>query len=446
MEINPIYIKTITSRFHDRLDANKVRILHGNFFKTNWSDLVLNLPEPILVVGNPPWVTNSELGSLGSSNLPKKCNFRKYPGLDAITGKSNFDISEWMLIRILEALNGKTATMAMLCKTTVARKVLAHTWRNEIGLDSSHIYPINASEYFGVSVDACFLICRTSPLNHNYDCSLYKNIDQGKTMYAMGFRDGSLVARVDLYNQWKHLQGKEVYKWRSGIKHDCTKIMALKKEGRCYRNGFGEAVDIEDRFLFPMFKSSDLANRAKESPRHWMIVTQKTVGDETRAIKHLAPRTWNYLQKNAQYLDRRASSIYKKRPRFSIFGVGPYTFSPWKVAISGFYKKLEFKAIGNIAGKPIVLDDTCYFIPCKTGAEAEYLASLLNSRVADEFFRAFVFWDAKRPITMELLRRLDLRALARELGTEDHLTGYFSPPIPAQKNLFPASGQVTLSS
>ena len=31
---------------------------------------------PLLVVGNPPWVTNAELGSLESSNLPVKTNLK----------------------------------------------------------------------------------------------------------------------------------------------------------------------------------------------------------------------------------------------------------------------------------------------------------------------------------------------------------------------------------
>ena len=34
-----------------------------------------------------------------------------------------------------------------------------------------------------------------------------------------------------------------------------------------------------------------------------------------------------------------------------------YTFEPWRVAISGFYKKLNFRVVGSFEGKPIVLDD-----------------------------------------------------------------------------------------
>lgn len=147
-----------------------------------------------------------------------------------------------------------------------------------------------------------------------------------------------------------------------------------------------------------------------------MLVTQRSVRDDTALIKEVAPKTWQYIQAHAELLDKRGSSIYKKRPRFSIFGVGDYSFSPWKVAISGFYKKLHFKVIGSYGDKPIVLDDTSYFIACETREDADFIASLLNSDISKEFFGAYVFWDAKRPITIDILRRLDLAALAQEVS------------------------------
>jgi hypothetical protein len=77
--------------------------------------------------------------------------------------------------------------------------------------------------------------------------------------------------------------------------------------------------------------------------------------------------------------------------------------------------------VGPEADKPVVFDDTCYFVACTSRAEAELVAALLGSDIAAEFLAAFVFWDAKRPITVELLRRLDLRRLAGELGRSAEL-------------------------
>ena len=186
-------------------------------------------------------------------------------------------------------------------------------------------------------------------------------------------------------------------------------------------NGFSEAVEIEDRYLFPMLKSSALAAGKTETTDRWMLVTQSSIGQETAAIAENAPRTWNYLLSHAELLDRRKSSIYKNRPRFSIFGVGKYTFASWKVAISGFYKKLQFVKVGTVEGKPIILDDTAYFVTCHSEREADLVCSLLNSEPARRFFSALIFWDAKRPITVSVLKLLDLQSLAESLGQGEQL-------------------------
>jgi hypothetical protein len=70
-------------------------------------------------------------------------------------------------------------------------------------------------------------------------------------------------------------------------------------------------------------------------------------------------------------LAKRGSSIYRDKPDFSIFGVGEYTFSPWKVAIAGMYKSLGFVKVGMRDGKPIVFDDTTNFLPCPSEAAAD---------------------------------------------------------------------------
>ena len=194
-----------------------------------------------------------------------------------------------------------------------------------------------------------------------------------------------------------------------------------------------EVIELEDDYVYPMLKSSEITNGQSKEPTRWMLVTQKAVGDETSVIRVVAPRTWRYLQKQGDLLDRRASSIYRNRPRFSVFGVGDYTFAPWKVAISGFYKKLQFATIGPHAGKPVVLDDTSYFVACQSEQEAQFIAGLLNSQPAREFFSAFVFWDTKRPITIDVLRRLDLAALAGELGSGSTFGEFRTKTVPGQR-------------
>ena len=136
-------------------------------------------------------------------------------------------------------------------------------------------------------------------------------------------------------------------------------------------------------------------------------------------------------------MDKRASSVYAKRPRFAVFGIGDYSFSSAKVAISGLHKNTRFRAIGSSDGKPIMVDDTCYFIPCTSKPEADLFAGLLNSKVAQRFMSSLVFEDSKRPVTVDVLRRIDLRKLAETAGKGSVAIEYLSESQEAgQQRLF----------
>jgi len=204
--------------------------------------------------------------------------------------------------------------------------------------------------------------------------------------------------------------------------------MELSKQDNGYSNSLGEVVDLEPDYLYPMLKGSQLANGLIKKPALRMLITQRHTGEDTKLIKRTAPKTWQYLINHQQLLDRRRSSIYKNRPKFSVFGVGNYTFANWKVAISGFYKNLDFKLVGPYENKPVVLDDTCYFIGCRNKKEAELLLQALNSDIAKDFYSAFIFWDEKRPITINILGRLNIYELCKKLGIGNQLS-FFRPQL-----------------
>jgi len=441
LDVNPDHLASVQQQLASRADGRKVRLVHADFFATDWAAMLADLPEPLLVIGNPPWVTNAQLGSLGSKNLPVKSNFQKHAGLDALTGKSNFDISEWMLIRLMESLDGRRGTLAMLCKTAVARKLLLHAWKHDFPLGAAAIYGMDAELHFGASVEACLLVCEFRPGCRQQTAGVYETLVARNSVSELGWRVGRVVANVEALDRWSHLvrgEPDEDYVWRSGVKHDCAAAMELRLADGRWRNKLGESVDIEPAYVFPMLKSSAVAAGRTEHPASGMIVTQFAVNAPTDVIRVTAPKTWAYLLAHAQLLDGRRSSIYRNRPRFSVFGVGEYTFAPYKVAISGFYKRLSFEVVGSYQDKPVVFDDTVNFLACRSKREAELLAGLLNSEPAAEFLSAFVFWDSKRPITVDVLRRLDLQQLAGHFGRTGELEqfGFRKQRRAAQKSLF----------
>ena len=427
-EINREYV----NRASKDLDGLGIKLFQRDFFSEDWKrNLNRSGSRKVLVIGNPPWVTNSDLGLLGSLNLPKKTNFQGLRGFDARTGKSNFDIAEWMLIRLIEALPPEGA-VAMLCKTMTARKVLRHFWKTDGGREGSCLFHIDAKAAFDAAVDACLFVA-TGRVTNNRTATIYAALDLAADSTQFGFIHGALVSDILAYNKHKDLDGgSSAYTWRSGVKHDAAKVMEFTRDGHLLHNGLGQSVELEDEFVYPLLKSSDLGNGRVE-PRKYVLVTQTHTGDDTTVISSSAPNTWNYLKAHAKVLDGRRSSIYQNRPRFSVFGIGRYSFAPWKVAVSGLYKSFAFVVVPPSDDRPVMVDDTCYSIPCSTEAEANLLYELLSSEPALEFLRSLAFIDSKRPVTIDILRRISIAAVARRLDRLDGLRRFIHSGIPDEE-------------
>lgn len=397
----------------------QVRLFQGDFFETDWDARIQGLPEPILVLGNPPWATNATLGALDSENLPAKTNHENLRGIDALTGRSNFDISEWMIRKNVEWLAARSGALAVLCKTAVARRVLADAWSRGLPIESAELRRIDAQGQFGAAVDAGLLLVRFGAAGRGQDCADYDSLEAGAPRAVFGWRDGTLVADAGLYERRRGLAGCGLSGWRSGIKHDCSSVFELSAAPDGHVNGLGAPAQLEPDLVFPLLKSSDLAQR--RGPRKWLLVPHRSISGAADSLLAQAPNAQRYLAANRARLAARRSSIYRNRPWFSIFGVGEYTFAPWKVAISGLYKQLAFVEVPPHTGRPVVLDDTCYFFPCRSEDECRVLCELVRSTPAQEFWSSMIFWDAKRPITAGILNRLDLAATARAAGLESDL-------------------------
>jgi len=412
VEVNPSYLTALSERLETAPRRECVVLREADFFQEDWRAVLANTDGPMLVLGNLPWVTSSTLGSLGSNNLPQKSNFLGHSGFDAITGKANFDISESMLLSILDWFRGKSADIAILVKTAVARKVLSHAERRKDNVSSAHLVKINAKASFDASVDACLLVIRLSQSGEPicYDYTVFGSVNDPVGI-RVGHRNGLSVADLASFEATKHLLGASQEKWRSGVKHDASAVMEFTESAGKLVNGLGDAVEIEPLYLYPLMKGSDIGS-GKLWRRKWTLVTQKFVGEPTEVIRVAAPKTWEYLERHSVQLDRRVSSIYEKNPRFSIFGVGPYAFRPWRIAICGLYKSLTFRLVGPIDGKPVMFDDTVYYLSFETEEAARKTLAHLESDSARSFLTSLIFWDEKRPVKASILNLLNLQKLS----------------------------------
>lgn len=260
IEINDKYIDSIKLKYKDN---SKIDIINGNFFTFNWFKILNDINSSVLFLGNLPWVTNAEVGGLNGSNLPKKNNFQNITGFNAMMGESNFDISEWMLIKIIELVKfipNNNVFIAFLIKTSVARRILNYMHKNNMPGSNINIFCIDAKKEFNVSVDACLFTCNFASKEYPINCSVFDNLHSLHPSNILGFRNNALVNDVKKAEKTEYLYSPNQKIWRSGIKHDCSSVMEfIIKEDGLY-NGFNEKVELEDSYLFPLLKSSDIAN------------------------------------------------------------------------------------------------------------------------------------------------------------------------------------------
>ena len=412
IEINKEYCDICRNSLSDP----RVEILHADIFS---HDLNLPVQDNVLIIGNPPWVTTATLARLDSRNCPVKSNSKNLKGLNAITGESNFDICEYIISMLLDKFNNKNATLAMICKTSVARNIFHELIRKKITFASCDFFEFDANKIFDINASACILLIQlTSEKKYPDNCTIYSFEEYSHPKSVLYYKNGNIYNT----NSENTFSGHCCFEWRQGLKHDCSKIMELEQDGTFFLNGNKEEVHIENDLIFPLIKSSMFKQAIIRNFSKYVLVTQKFLHEDTVYLQKDHPLTWAYLQKYKEAFARRKSSIYRGAPPFSMFGIGPYAYTPYKIGISGFYKKPFFSLLLSDDKKPVMVDDTCYFIPFCSYSLAYTALLYLNSEQVQRFLTSNAFLDSKRPYTKKLLSTIDFSKVCSSISLENLLT------------------------
>lgn len=378
--------------------------------------------EKFLILGNPPWVTNSSLGQLNSKNIPHKTNRRsKLKSLDALTGKSNFDIAETFITGLYDYFHNKDFLLAMICKTATSQSIIKNCYVNNYGFDYRS-FLFDAKRDFGISAQANVFVIAKSDQTYRSElsCAVYDLHDNTNLLYTFGYKNGKFVSNIDLYEQCKSLEGDFMHQWRQGLKHDASSVLVLEKiSPGLYKNKLHEIIELEDDLIYPFLKSSDIKGPIISESKYFVLLTQEKLGQDFTPILQQYPKTWSYLQSHKTYFEKRKSKIYNKHGSFCLFGIGDYSFKKFKIAVSGLYKILQFSMVFSNKIKTIMVDDTCYTLSFDSLDEAVANWILLQTEQAKNYFKSIVFLESKRPYKKENLQRLDLINLSRMISDQE---------------------------
>lgn len=404
-DINQTYVSETRSLIR-RLGMNTSTVDQFDVFQLAPAKLA-SLPRdrPVLAIGNPPWVTSAGQAGATRRNLPVKTNEGfELAGLDALTGRANFDVAEAILLRLLEALRDfRDVRLAFLIKRSVAMRLSARLLGRAEALSFSRI---DAQRWFGASVDAGLYLVRVKQLAS----ARVMHVDIADDLGAVpirraGVRDGTFIDDLDALDQAASYLADSPVQWRQGVKHDLARVLELRPgvDGGVV-NGLGEQIDIEPDVLVPLYKGSDVAN-VREPSRLFPLYQVDLTGPSPQL-----PRKWpklaEYLSAHSEAFAARRSRIYNGKHPFALFGVGPYLLAPWKVAVCGFYRKPRFRVLGPSDGQPPVVDDTCYLLPYADEESARTVAEHLNSAGPQQLIASLADRYAKRPFTKAVLSRV----------------------------------------
>lgn len=143
---------------------------------------------------------------------------------------------------------------------------------------------------------------------------------------------------------------------------------------------------VETQHIFPLLRGRGVSKfRARPDAELRYFVPQRQMHGD--AELHLnSPFAYSFLRNFKSELERRSSlkRFQKGKPYYSLWSIGEYTFSPFKVLwkeIGGGKFEVAYVGSADIAGRPVVVipDHKLYFIPVETEYEAAFLTGFLGS-------------------------------------------------------------------
>lgn len=148
-------------------------------------------------------------------------------------------------------------------------------------------------------------------------------------------------------------------------------------------------MTIEPDLVYPLLRGRDI-HRWFAKPSAYIILSQdphKRTGIPEKTMKLQYPKSYSYLKNFEQKLRNRSgykSYFRSTDPFYSVYNVGPYTLSPWKIVYKDLTEVFQCAVIGSsddpcLRSKPVLPDVTSRFIGFDKKNEAHFVAALLNS-------------------------------------------------------------------
>jgi SAM-dependent methyltransferase len=418
-----------------------------------WARIMLNSSAPLYIgtfdyiVGNPPWIKWEFLDEGYKQRLETLYldiyELFSHSGMEASLGYAHDDISVVFMFVVIDKYLREDGLLSFVVKQTLYKSQASSELRkfkiekngdSDSPLKVEQVLDLLEIDPFESSSETSVLVLRKGKQNeypvdyqvwherpedsvkedNDLDVVLSKTIREDKIAIPDPDDDDELAPWIVTREEdtIPSLGGESnFYQARHGIVNDLVNAFFIEIEKKTsdgylkfnnnpeYTHGNSKDVKqnevekIEAEYVYPMAKSRHV-NKWNQDGYYNVIIPQKKAGadnkDELKGTK-----LYEYLKEMRGDLNSRSSSWVNSddKPFYSIFGIGEYTFTPYRVVWTAMGYSPEFCVVSDIGDdllgqKPILPDNPIGYVPAQSEKEAHYICGVLNSTPVFDYFDA----------------------------------------------------------
>lgn len=194
---------------------SNINLINEDIFKFKFD--MINKKDQYLIIGHPPSMSDWELFQI-TSNKVNSNDKNNIP--DAITEISNQNISEKIMLKIINEFKNTKTTIAFLCTRNVSKNIFKKLIENKIPYSFVKQLDFDSSKIFKIEQDYNLFIIQFGgvPLSNN-TCEVLDFLNPEKKLYKLSFETNNIDSDI---NEIVDIDGNCKPIWQSGVKHDCA--------------------------------------------------------------------------------------------------------------------------------------------------------------------------------------------------------------------------------
>jgi hypothetical protein len=393
-------------------------------------------PRPISadhLVGNPPWLTWGDLGErVRAAWTDRAAALDLVPGdgAESRLGHGNDDISVSFVWACLDRYLADGGDAAVVLKRGLRSGPAGEPFRRgtvgDRNVAVTRVDDFGSLQPFDADVDAAVYTLRAdTETSYPIARTLWRGDESGggeggpdfSSLAAMRAslsrteRDLVPVDPDDPASSWvsadaeRRALGECAHRIRHGLKDDAKAVFSVDDD---------LLSRIELDHVYPYLRSKHIVKYGLFGHDRHLVPMAQTGEDNEAVLRESTPATYEYLAENRERLLDRSSSWLEDGPFYNLFGLGEYTWAPYKLVWCRLGFKPHFAVVSTIEDpelgeKPVVPGDHCMFVATDSRMAAHYLCALLNSAPYQRCLRDLA-GNGKATLSKSLVSRLSLPA------------------------------------